>query len=72
MERKHSYFKVIQQYCASAYGWEDVSFYETNSNYGRFVNPQDKMTIKKDYREYELLGYPTRIINRCEKNNENN
>jgi hypothetical protein len=70
---KYSYSKVIQQHFG--HGWEDVSEYETNSQYmnfeksGSFVTDskgrqKELSLIAHDLREYRLTGYPTRIINR--------
>lgn len=70
---KYEYFSVIQQNYGQ--GWEDVSIYETNS---QFINNQksgyyytDKKGNKREYsligwdiKEYRTLGYPTRLINR--------
>ena len=59
---KYYYCKVIQQYYAASYGWEDVSEYETNS----IGVLKDRRLLKHDVKEYHLLGYPTRVIFRKE------
>ena len=75
MTTKYNYFKVIQQNYGQ--GWEDVSFYETKSDYINFeksgktrVNKYGKTVeislISHDIAEYRLMGYPTRLINRKE------
>ena len=67
---KYSYIKVIQQNYGQ--GWEDVSTYECNSNYypkeatvkvidGKYIHSH---LYKDDLREYRLMGYSTRVINR--------
>ena len=66
---KYQYVTVIQQQYGC--GWEDVSEYETDSQY----IPKDKSDklsplgrpeslLRHDLREYRTLGYPTRTINR--------
>lgn len=52
---KYDYLKVIQQYFV--YGWEDVSEYNKASK-------EDINTLKGDLREYRLMNYPTRVIER--------
>lgn len=64
---KYKYIKVIQQYYATGYGWEDVSEYETDSK-GR---SKDKLVFVNDLKNYRLLGYATRVIKRREINNAN-
>ncbi len=75
--KKYSYFSVIQQ--NYGFGWEDVSTYETNSQFLNFeksgVFYTDKQGRQKEYslighdlREYRFTGYPTRLINRKVKN----
>jgi hypothetical protein len=70
---KYSYYQVIQQHYGQ--GWEDVSEYETNSQYyngeksGVVVTDskgrqKELSLIAHDLREYRLTGYPTRLINR--------
>lgn len=59
---KYKYIKVIQQNYGQ--GWEDCSEYETNSSY----ITKDKGLLKHDLKEYNLLGYPTRVIKRKELN----
>jgi len=74
---KYTYYSIIQQNYGQ--GWEDVSHYETNSQYLNFeksgktrVNKYGKTVeislISHDIAEYRLLGYPTRLINRKELN----
>lgn len=72
---KYRYYKVIQQYCN---GWEDASFYETNSNYklinkksgifytNKYGRKQERNILTCDYQEYIAMGYPIRIIKRRE------
>jgi len=66
---------VIQQHYGQ--GWEDVSEYETNSQYqnfeksGSFItlpngNKRERSLIAHDLAEYRLMGYPTRLIHRKE------
>lgn len=76
---KYNYLRVIQQNYGQ--GWEDVSHYETDSTYTK-LEKSDKFEETKggckikiyyevltlDLREYILLGYPTRVINRKELN----
>ena len=79
-KNKYKYLNVIQQNCAGY--WEDVSEYEANSN-GISIERVEKTIISKrtnlpvkrivslcskDYQEYCLMGYPTRIIFRKELN----
>lgn len=52
---KYNYLKVIQQYFG--YGWEDVSEYNKASK-------EDINTLKGDLKEYRLMNYPTRVIER--------
>lgn len=73
---KYKYYQVIQQHYGQ--GWEDVSHYETDSNYYS-TEPSGKTRINKygrevpirlithDFNEYVRMGYPTRIVNRKEK-----
>ncbi len=72
---KYEYSKVIQQYYGQR--WEDVSTYETGSDYinrqpsGSFrINKYGRRVeislISYDLAEYRLTGYPTRLINRRE------
>jgi hypothetical protein len=70
---KYSYVKVIQQHYGQ--GWEDVSEYTCNSSYIP-LEYNDKVMInnkgreyketllRHDLREYNILGYSTRVINR--------
>lgn len=75
MTTKYNYYKVIQQNYGQ--GWEDVSFYETKSNYvnheksgktrvNKFGKTVQISLIAHDIAEYRLLGYATRLINRKE------
>lgn len=57
-QNKYQYTKVIQQNYSQ--GWEDVSEYECNSK----GIAQDGKLLRHDLKEYKLLGYPTRIIQR--------
>ena len=70
---KYEYFKVIQQNYGQ--GWEDVSFYETKSNFinfdksgqtyvDKFGKERELSLINHDLREYRLTGYATRVIKR--------
>ena len=61
MNNKYKYLLVIQQYYDPGYGWEDVSEYDKKTEYKDW---------KHDIREYKLMGYPTRTINRRIKQNE--
>ena len=55
---KYSYNRVIQQNYGQ--GWEDFSEYTSNAN---FI-PHDKKLLRSDLAEYQLIGYPTRVISR--------
>ena len=77
MANKYRYLKVIQQHYGQ--GWEDVSEYETASDYipteksGTFVKLKSgrerELTLHgHDLKEYRFTGYPTRSINRKELN----
>lgn len=57
---KFKYLNVIQQNYGQ--GWEDASEYESKSNGSPLT-----MDLWKDAKEYRLMGYPTRIIFRKEK-----
>lgn len=71
-ENKYTYLKVIQQNFGT---WEDVSEYETNSK-GEPKEWSDKPHIAvsgkerkqslllHDLKEYRLMGYPTRVVQR--------
>ena len=74
---KFDYYKVIQQNYGQ--GWEDVSFYPTNSQFvvidnksGIFKTSEktgktfERKLIVCDFEEYCSMGYPTRIIKRKE------
>lgn len=72
-QTKYSYVRVIQQNYGQ--GWEDCSEYECNSML-RCTEMSDKLSpagkkeslLSHDLREYKLMGYPTRVINRKTKN----
>jgi hypothetical protein len=55
---KYNYFKVIQQNYGQ--GFEDVSEYQTNSQ----GTTKDRELLKHDLKEYRVLGYPTRVVQR--------
>ena len=70
---KYTYLKVIQQ--STGQGWEDVSEYETDSQFRNFEKSgsfftnkygkqQERSLIAHDLAEYRLMGYNTRLINR--------
>jgi CO dehydrogenase/acetyl-CoA synthase alpha subunit len=70
---KYSYVKVIQQNYGQ--GWEDVSEYNCDSSYiplefndKVLITPKGReykeTLLKHDLREYSLMGYSTRVINR--------
>ncbi len=72
---KYEYSKVIQQHYGN--GWEDVSTYETGSDYinreksgswriNKYGRRVEISLIQYDLAEYRLTGYPTRLINRRE------
>lgn len=74
-QTKYNYYQVIQQHYG--HGWEDVSHYETDSQYRNFeksgsfyINKHGKQKerslIGHDLAEYRLTGYPTRLICRKE------
>ena len=56
---KYKYLKVIQQWFHASHGWEDQAEYEPPYEY-----------LDHDYKEYVLMGYPVRIINRRELNDQ--
>jgi hypothetical protein len=71
---KYKYYKVIQQIYGQ--GWEDVSEYETDSQFRNFEKSgsfftnkygkrQERSLIAHDLAEYRFTGYPTRLI--CRK-----
>ena len=64
---KYTYLKIIQQYYASNYGWEDVSQYDCDST-NWIANKAERDCYKSDLKEYNTLGYPTRVIHRKELN----
>lgn len=59
-KNKYNYLLVIQQ--SFGYGWEDVDSFDTKET--------ERNEISKCYREYKLMGYPTRIISRRELNTD--
>ncbi len=70
---KYSYVKVIQQHYRQ--GWEDVSKYTCNSSYipleydskilvNKYGIEYKETLLKHDLREYNMLGYSTRVIKR--------
>jgi hypothetical protein len=72
---KYNYLSVIQQHYGQ--GWEDVSEYETDSQYRNFEKSgsfytdskgrlKERSLIAHDLAEYRLTGYATRLINRKE------
>lgn len=73
---KYEYSKVIQQNTGN--GWDDVSSYECNSKgvvtemSGVFVTSsitgrkRERTLLLHDLLEYQLGGYPTRVIFRKE------
>jgi len=67
--KRFTYLKVIQQNYGQ--GWEDVSQYDVFST-GQPKNIADRQLIIHDVKEYRLMGYPTRVIFRKEKNNSVN
>lgn len=74
-QAKYNYLAVIQQ-SFGAYGWEDVSEYETDSAYipveksdkPHPITGRPESLLKHDLREYKSMGYPTRVINRRQLN----
>lgn len=74
MANKYKYFRVIQQNYGQ--GWEDISEYEQTSTHKllEFTDKLDKFNrpislFSHDFKEYKLLKYPTRYINRKELKN---
>lgn len=74
---KYNYSRVIQQHYGQ--GWEDVSTYETGSDYistegsGKFRETKNGRKVEisligHDLKEYRLTGYATRVVNRRELN----
>ena len=63
MKNKYTYYKVIQQ--NYGYGWDDVSFYETDSSY--YAPKSERDLLKHDLNEYSTLA-PSRVIYRRELN----
>lgn len=75
---KKSYYVVIQQ--NYGFGWEDVSHYETGSDFisreksgvfftNKYGKQQERSLLQHDLNEYRLTGYPTRTIHRKEPKN---
>lgn len=72
---KYKYIKVIQQHYGQ--GWEDISEYETDSKgepkefTDTVINPKfpfrKQSLLAHDLKEYRLMGYSTRVIQRKEK-----
>jgi len=74
-QAKYKYYRVIQQNYGQ--GWEDCSEYEANSQfvttekakiYPPHTTGKNELLVTHDLREYRLMGYPTRVINRKIKN----
>lgn len=74
-QNKYNYFLVIQQNYGQ--GWEDVSEYETDSQFinreksgvfftNKYGRQQERSLIAHDIAEYRLTGYATRLIKRKE------
>lgn len=61
---KYEYSKVIQQNYGN--GYEDVSMYKTNST-NTIKDKSELNCYRNDLKEYKLMGYPTRVINRKTK-----
>lgn len=72
---KYEYSKVIQQNYGYGHGWEDVSEYETDSQYinreksGSFRTDKQGRQVEisligYDLAQYRQTGYATRLINR--------
>lgn len=63
--KKYDYYKVIQQNWGN--GWDDVDFYETDSQY--FMDKGTRSAFKENLRLYrENQPVPTRVIKRREIN----
>jgi hypothetical protein len=63
---KYTYYKVIQQNWG--YGWDDVDFYEVNSQ-NFFNTKEERQAYKENLRLYrENQPVPTRVIFRKELN----
>ena len=80
MNTKYNYYKVIQQNYGQ--GWEDVSFYETKSDYisreksgktiiNKYGKEYQERLISHDLSNYRYMGYSTRVIKRKELKNNN-
>ena len=76
---KYTYYKVIQQFCGNQ--WNDVSFYETKSDYisheksgktkvNKYGRTVEISLITHDLAEYSLMGYSLRVIKRKVLNNK--
>lgn len=63
VKNKYNYYRVIQQRYDQ--GWEDVSYYESNS--AGILNKENRELLNHDLKEYRLMGYPTRVVDRKEK-----
>lgn len=65
---KYKYLKIIQQNYGQ--GWEDVSYYETNSSGFpiEYLEGRSKTLFSNDLKEYRQTGYPTRFVKRKELN----
>jgi len=76
-QNKYKYLFVIQQHYGQC--WEDVSEYETDSQFinreksgtfftNKYGKQQERSLIAHDLAEYRLTGYNTRLIKRKELN----
>jgi len=64
MKNKYEYYKVIQQNWG--YGWDDVDFYETNSQF-LFNSREERRTFMTNLNLYRTeQTAPVRIIERRE------
>jgi len=66
MINKYVYYKVIQQNFNS---WEDVDFFEVKSSY-TCKNLADRKELNQLIKDYKLMGYPVRVVNRKEENTD--
>lgn len=64
-QNKYKYLLVIQQNYSNV--WEDVSEYDATST----GTAKDRQLLRHDRNEYQILGYPTRVIFRKEINKIN-
>lgn len=78
-QNKFSYASVIQQYFGERHGWEDVSEHETDSRFNvkemsdkPAPNGRKESCLTYELREYRLLGYPTRVVQRRKERNDAN